>query len=603
MALESAQGSVGEGLLALGDRAYGFVVARGPVSEAALLTHVYGGPPPPALMARLAAPLLDDPRLERRADGSWSAIGGQPPEAPSRLGELELTTLAIAATGPNPDRGRVVRLCALRVRNGTALERFEVTVHPGKRVPRYVAERLALAPEALDELPPFAAILDDLVAFLGARPVLAQDARLTWSFVRAEARRAGRVLAEPPLVDANGLATRWLNLQSKPTLALVAAHLGIGTLSLTRPDEEARVLGQLVAHLVASADRAGLRSLEALLQLTAEQASAPDERGRRQTAPLRRGQTARAQPDAPGVYVLRDAEQAALYVGKARRLRSRVSAYVHRPLGTRRLEGLVGSVEGVDSTVCATDLEALVLEDREIRRLQPRFNTVRQQRTPRLWIRLPPLPTPRSGKRQPAPRRLEPSLGPTSADGEFVGPFRNQTLAEHLRRLARAVFELDTLRHADLQFYEERLGLAWHFLRFGGQSEAAVDQARQRSTRLLHAVLACDPAALRLPVDPRAATYVVVRPGPAGIEGFRLERGIFQGWSVLTPDGDARQFAAALLAPAEPRTALEDADVVLRWFGAQRPPARLIHVAQDSLVAADAIEAAASDLADRLLLT
>ena len=48
---------------------------------------------------------------------------------------------------------------------------------------------------------------------------------------------------------------------------------------------------------------------------------------------------------------------------------------------------------------------------------------------------------------------------------------------------ARAVFDLDTLRHGDPQHYEDRLGLAWDFLRFGSQSEAAAAHARRRSTR------------------------------------------------------------------------------------------------------------------------
>src|SRR6202011_6083466 len=162
------------------------------------------------------------------------------------------------------------------------------------------------------------------------------------------------------------------------------------------------------------------------------------------------------------------------------------------------------------------------------RRLHPRYNTARQQLTPRVWIRLPPVPTPRRGTRQPAPRRLEPSLGPGSADGEFVGPFRNHMLAEHARQLARAVFELDSLRRGNREQYEERLRLAWEFLHIGGQSVAAETSARRRSTRLLQRMLAFDPTANLLPADPREASYAVVRPGPAGIEGFFVERGVFR---------------------------------------------------------------------------
>jgi hypothetical protein len=283
------------------------------------------------------------------------------------------------------------------------------------------------------------------------------------------------------------------------------------------------------------------------------------------------------------VYVLRDTEQTPLYVGKARRLRSRMAAYVHRPLGaTRRLEGLVGAVEAVDPLLCATDLEALVLEDREIRRLQPRYNTARQQRAPRLWIRLPP--PPETSER--AARRLELSLGPEATDGAFVGPFRNQTLADQARLLARAVFDLDGARRADRARYEEQLALAWRFL--NGETEPAEAQARLRAVPLLRRVLAFHLNAMLLPADPRHARYAVLRQGPTGVEGFVIDHGIFISSTVL--GDDTAEFAATLLADAEPRTTQDDVDVVLRWFGAQRPPARLVPLPTDRQAATDVIE-------------
>jgi hypothetical protein len=312
------------------------------------------------------------------------------------------------------------------------------------------------------------------------------------------------------------------------------------------------------------------------------------------TSSLRRAETARRLPDEPGVYVMRATDQTPLYVGKARRLRSRVAAYVYRPLGaTRRLEGLVGAVHAVDTTACATDLEALVLEDREIRRLLPRFNTVRRQRTPRLWIRLPPRPELRPGKQQRAPRRLEPSTGPANHHaGEFVGPFRNMAAAENARLLARRVFDLDALRRADLEAYEAQLALAWAFLH--GEKDLAEDQARRRSRRLLSEVLAFDVQALLLPADPHVARYAVIRPADHGIEGFLIDRAIFRGWATLAGD-DLSQFAARLLdEAAEARTKPDDGDVVVRWIGAQRPPADLVWLPDDRRLAADAIEQAAS---------
>ena len=559
------------GFVALRDRAHALLLNRGVVDEATLLAHVYGGPAPAGLRAKLAVPLTDDPRLQRRPDGTWTLRGS----APAAEG---FTALALVVTGPTPGRGRIVRLSARRMQDGATLERFEITVNPGRRVPRYVAARLGLEPAALDAQPPFADVLDELIRFLGERPIFAQDARLTWAFVDAEARRAGRVLAEPALVDANEVATRLLAIETKPTLALVAAHLGIGSLEIGRSDEEARVLGLVGSHLV---ERAGVRVAPASL-------STPG------SAMLRRGQTSRALPDEPGVYVMRDEQHTPLYVGKARRLRSRLADYVHRPLGpTRRLEGLVAAVDAVDATTCMTDLEALVLEDRQIRRLLPRFNTVRQQRAPRLWIRYPPWPPPTGRKRERAAPRLQLSAGPAAADGAFVGPFRNEAAAERARVLAREVFDLDRLRRADRAAYARCLPLAWAFL--NGDSSGAEDAARGRSTRLLRAVLSFDVRAQLLPADPREARYAVLRPEPNGIQGFVVDRGVLRAWAILDHD-DAARFARQLLARGEPKTATEDVDVVLRWFGAQRPPARLICLPDEPQAAADAIENAALEL-------
>jgi hypothetical protein len=475
----------------------------------------------------------------------------------------------------------VVSVAARHIAAGETIARFSVTVQPGRRVPRYVAERLGLATEALDELPAFEAVLDDLVNFLADRPIVAQDVLLTWSFLEAEARRLGRTLGAPVLVDANELFSRALDLATKPTLALVAAKVGISAVRIDRPDEEARILALALGKLAPAA----------LLGATMA-------RGR--TA-LQRADTVQTLPDAPGVYVLRDTTQTPLYVGKARRLRSRLAAYVHRPLGaTRRLEGLVGAVDSVDPTLCATDLEALVLEDREIRRLQPQFNTVRQQHLPRLWIRLPPPPPPRSGTRQPAPRRLEASPGPSTAGGEFVGPFRNEMAAEQARRLARQVFRLDELRRDGSPAYSEQLRLAWAFLQ--GDSASAEEHARHRSTRLLRQLLAFDVSAHLLPADPCQARYAVLRPTPTGLEGLVISAGVLTGYATVADERDVPSYAAALLAATAARTSAEDLTVVLRWLGAQRPPTLLVYLPEgDPQAALDTLcDVAASALAARL---
>src|SRR5689334_13729581 len=80
-------------------------------------------------------------------------------------------------------------------------------------------------------------------------------------------------------------------------------------------------------------------------------------------------------PDSAGVYLWKDAGGVVLYVGKAKRLRSRVRSY----FGTDQLESpktraLVRQIADVETIVVPTEAHALILEANLIKEYRPRFN-------------------------------------------------------------------------------------------------------------------------------------------------------------------------------------------------------------------------------------
>jgi excinuclease ABC subunit C len=80
-------------------------------------------------------------------------------------------------------------------------------------------------------------------------------------------------------------------------------------------------------------------------------------------------------PERPGVYLMRGADGAVLYVGKAVVLRNRVRTYFqassrHDPKTMR----LVSEIADLEWIVTDTELEALILENELIKRHRPRFN-------------------------------------------------------------------------------------------------------------------------------------------------------------------------------------------------------------------------------------
>ncbi len=80
-------------------------------------------------------------------------------------------------------------------------------------------------------------------------------------------------------------------------------------------------------------------------------------------------------PESPGVYLWKDDEGKVLYVGKAKRLRSRVKSYwAQDHLSSPKTRGLMRKVRDLETIVVPSESHALILEATLIKEYHPRFN-------------------------------------------------------------------------------------------------------------------------------------------------------------------------------------------------------------------------------------
>lgn len=145
---------------------------------------------------------------------------------------------------------------------------------------------------------------------------------------------------------------------------------------------------------------------------------------------------ARQAPEQPGVYQFQDARGRVLYVGKAKHLRRRVMSYF-----TRELDGktaaMVAAARRLEFVVTATEVEALILENRLIKQHRPRFNiTLRDDKTyPYLK-----LTTGEDFPRAFLTRRIK-------DDGHsYFGPYLGRHMAARVMELIRTRTQLRTCR-------------------------------------------------------------------------------------------------------------------------------------------------------------
>ena len=80
-------------------------------------------------------------------------------------------------------------------------------------------------------------------------------------------------------------------------------------------------------------------------------------------------------PYEPGVYVMRDKDNAVIYVGKAKKLKNRVSQYFQETAShTAKTRMMVSKIHHFDVIIAASEFEALVLECSLIKQHLPKYN-------------------------------------------------------------------------------------------------------------------------------------------------------------------------------------------------------------------------------------
>ncbi len=167
-------------------------------------------------------------------------------------------------------------------------------------------------------------------------------------------------------------------------------------------------------------------------------------------------------PDEPGVYMYLNRDGKVIYVGKAKRLKRRVSSYFNRRHDSTKTNLLVRSIADLRFVVVATEEDALHLEDAMIKEYQPHYNILLKDDKSYPWIVITNEPYP----------RVFLTRDKGEVKGRYYGPYANVSSAKTVLDLIREVFPLRSCRHfIDDKFIERgkvRLCLDYHIKKCGG---------------------------------------------------------------------------------------------------------------------------------------
>ncbi|BCL83954.1 GIY-YIG nuclease family protein [Ktedonobacteria bacterium brp13] len=447
-------------------RAYELLETLGqPAAEDILIQHLFGANGNKNLWTVLLRQTLRSSSLFVETGESgftrevrWSLSSWQSTQR--LLHEVDFVVIDTETTGIRPGPDRVIEVGAVRIHNGVIADSYQSLINPQRRLPPFIVSFTHIMQAMVDAAPVAATVIPELLDFCEGATLVGHNLGFDVRFLSHEAQLLG--LAFPiEGVDTIPLARRFLPGLKRFKLDTLAAHLQIQTVNRHRALGDAEVTAEAFIKMLALAQKQNIVTLGHLqrrLQLPVAWSGDitqvhTSKEGHQWSADSKLSPSAVATgrpngglflnpawkrnfPLLPGVYLMKNEDGEVIYVGKAKCLKDRLSSYYSQPLGyTRKMDGLLQNVKEIETRVLGSELEALLVESRLIKELQPVYNV--QLRNYELY------PFIKIDVQHPFPRVY--ATREVAADGaRYFGPFRSRRIVDLTIELIQKVFPIRT---------------------------------------------------------------------------------------------------------------------------------------------------------------
>jgi DNA polymerase-3 subunit epsilon len=305
------------------------------------------------------------------------------------LSDIHFVVIDVETTGMSASQGRMTEIACVVVRDGEVRHSFSSLMNPRQFIPSFIENLTGITNAMVVNAPEERDVLHEVHKLLQLPNAVfvAHNAAFDVSFVREGLLRHGMDLPTEYVLCTCKLANRLLPKNKKKNLGAVAAHFNVRNDARHRAFGDAQATAHVLIQFLEQLEEE--HDAETLLDVVSFQ----NKRLKNFHTPPRVVKKVQpfldALPEAPGVYYMHDSDGNVLYVGKAKSLADRVRSYfqmsAHHP---EKIARMVRSVHSIRWEETGSELAALLLESKEIKRLKPPANTMskRLRRYPFLRI-------------------------------------------------------------------------------------------------------------------------------------------------------------------------------------------------------------------------
>lgn len=256
---------------------------------------------------------------------------------------------------------------AVCIHDGSRVVRhFETLINPQRTIPKFITGLTGIDDAMVQDAPTFDEVADTLFELLNDKIFIAHNVNFDYSFLKYYFKQSGYDLTAKKICTVR-LAKKVFPGLPSYSLGNLCRQLQLLIDNRHRAGGDAMATVRLFERCLADN---GVEHIEQMLKKSSADQWLPLHLKKEDISKL---------PSRPGVYYFLDAKDKVVYVGKAVNIRKRVSSHFTHNDGDRKRQNFLRTIHKIKHKECATELEAVVLESAEIKRLWPKYNVSQKQ--------------------------------------------------------------------------------------------------------------------------------------------------------------------------------------------------------------------------------
>nr|WP_294893966.1 exonuclease domain-containing protein [uncultured Pedobacter sp.] len=267
----------------------------------------------------------------------------------------------IETTGSHANANGITEI-AIYIHDGEkVVDEYQTLINPQQEIPVFIQSLTGISNETVKDAPTFEEVAPIIFSYLDQKIFVAHNVNFDYSFVNHHLKREGFTLNSKKLCTVR-LARKILPGLPSYSLGKLCRSLNIKLENRHRAAGDALATTTLFKMMIDGDEH---QYIEEALNAKAKEESLPPHISRL---------TLEGIPRQPGVYYFRDRKDKVIYVGKAKNLYKRILSHFSNNDTHKNKQDFLREIRKISHQVCGTELQALILENIEIKRLWPEKN-------------------------------------------------------------------------------------------------------------------------------------------------------------------------------------------------------------------------------------